>query len=209
MHYFNFFFLFFFYDQHYNPPNFGTEYEPTCQKAKHVIQVNYVNSILSYANQLQDEEFIQLAQQDITVLLLLSDFALSLGDEVLIKQALSIYVRLQDKCSQNVNLYTEIAYATSFTRGTAPIDKKARDKCPVCDKFVNLLDSGSLAQCELGHFWEVCSVTRRVLHSPNTRKCLICKAKSLQPTDENTLTNVILKSCWRCLYCGSGMINSK
>lgn len=180
-----------------------------CQKAKHIVHVNYVNSVLSYANQLQDEEFVQLAQQDITLLLLLSDFALSLGDEALVKQALSIYVRLRDKCPQNEDLYAEIAYATSFTRESAPIDKKARDKCPVCDKFVNLLDGGSLAQCESGHFWEVCSVTRRVLYSPNIRKCLVCKAKSLQPTDENTLTNVILKSCWRCLYCGSGLINSK
>ncbi|KAL9544041.1 hypothetical protein MBANPS3_007828 [Mucor bainieri] len=194
----------------YKPPNFGPDYASICQKAKQTVQVNYVNAVLSYANELPEQAFPALSQQDITLLLLLADLALDLCDEVLIKQALITFVRIQDQIPQAGDLLTEIAFATSFTAtSTAITDKKARNKCPVCEANVHFIGSASnpLAQCEAGHFWEICSVTRTVLHSPNVRKCPSCKAKSLRPTEEDTLTNFVLKSCCKCLYCGSGWIN--
>ncbi|GAN07502.1 hypothetical protein MAM1_0163d06999 [Mucor ambiguus] len=194
----------------YKPPNFGPDYTSTCQKAKQIVQVNYVNAVLSYANELPEQDFSELNQQDITLLLLLADFALDLRDEALIKQALITFVRIQDQFPQAYDLLTEIAFATSFTATSAAIDKKARNKCPVCEANVHFIDGASnpLAQCEAGHFWEICSVTRTVLHSPNVQKCLFCKAKSLRPTNEDTFTNTVLKSCCKCLYCGSGWISS-
>ncbi|KAG1112790.1 hypothetical protein G6F42_014639 [Rhizopus arrhizus] len=192
------------------PPNFGPDYSSVCQKAKQTVQANYVDAVLSHANELPEQGFSQLNQQDVTLLLLLADFALVLRDEALIKQALDTFVKIQDTFPQAGDLLTEIAFATSFTPSSAAIDKKARNKCPVCEANVHLIEGAhnSLAQCEAGHFWEICSVTRTVLHSPNVRKCLSCKAKSLQPTEEETFTNVVLKSCCKCLYCGSGWINS-
>ncbi|KAK4514715.1 Tlg2-vesicle protein [Mucor velutinosus] len=194
----------------YKPPNFGPDYASTCQKAKQIVQAKYVNAVLSYANELPEQEFSTLNQQDVTLLLLLADLALSLRDEALIKQALITFVRIQDKFPQAGDLLSEIAFATSFTTSSAAIDKKARNKCPVCEANVYFIDGASnpLAQCEAGHFWEICSVTRTVLHSPTVRKCLSCKAKSLRPTEESTFTNVVLKGCCKCLYCGSGWINS-
>ncbi|KAL0143524.1 hypothetical protein V8B55DRAFT_1478332 [Mucor lusitanicus] len=195
----------------YKPPNFGPDYVATCYKAKQTVQANYVNAVLSYANELPEPEFAALNQQDMTLLLLLADFALDLRDEASIKQALVTYVKIQDMFPQEAgDLLTEIAFATSFATTSVAIDKKARNKCPVCEASVRLIDGAlnPLAQCEAGHFWEICSVTRAVLNSPNVRKCLSCKAKSLQPTDEETLTTIVLKSCCKCLYCGSGWINS-
>ncbi|CEP09219.1 hypothetical protein [Parasitella parasitica] len=98
------------------------------------MQINYANSILSYANRLPDKEFSQLTEQDIAVLVSISDSALSLRDEALIKQALSIYVRIHDEFPQFGDLMTEIAYANSFSPESPPIDRKGRSKCPVCDK---------------------------------------------------------------------------
>lgn len=194
----------------YKPPNFGPDYSSTCQKAKQTVQANYVNAVLTYANELPEHDFSKANQQDVTLLLLLADIALNLRDEALIQQALATFVRIQGKFPQTGDLLTEIAFATSFTASSAAIDKKARNKCPVCEANVHLIEGATnpLAQCEAGHFWEICSVTRTVLHSPNVRKCLSCKAKSLRPTEEDTFTNVILKSCCKCLYCGSGWINS-
>ncbi|KAI8647264.1 transcription factor IIIC subunit delta N-term-domain-containing protein [Parasitella parasitica] len=199
--------------QNYDPLDFGTEYETTCQKARRTVQINYTNSILSHADQLPDKEFSQLTEQDIAALVSISDSALALCDKPLIKQALNVYVRIHDKFPQFGDLLTEIAYATTFSPESPPIDRKGRNKCPVCEKTVNLLNSGTsyslLAQCEAGHFWEICSMTRTVLHSPKFRKCLVCDAKSLQPTDQDTLSNFILTNCCKCLYCGSGLINSR
>lgn len=54
---------------------------------------------------------------------------------------------------------------------------------------------------------ELCSMTRRVLSTPNTRKCSTCGVKSLQPGRDELLADVILTNCYKCIVCGSGLVN--
>lgn len=170
--------------------------------------------------------FFHSTEQDIMVLLLLTDSAMIFGQETVVKQSLALYKRLQDQFV-DLDLESEIAYAISFDPCDAPQDRKPREKCPVCDELVNIIDGGLVAQCNAGHFWgklahysiyqllltlfafvELCSMTKRVLYAPNTRKCVTCGAKSLQPTNQKqSLTDFILTNCWKCIYCGSGLLN--
>jgi hypothetical protein len=74
------------------------------------------------------------------------------GQETIVKQSLALYKRLQDQFV-DLDLESEIAYATAFDPCDAPHDRKAREKCPVCDELVNIIDDGLVAQCNAGHFW--------------------------------------------------------
>lgn len=180
--------------------------------------------IFHFALQLSGEKFAQFSEQDKMVLLLMCDSALAINNASLTGQCLEVYMRLQDNFNE-LGLYEEIAYASS-SHGYHTA--KAREKCPVCDELIHAINDSTLAQCEAGHFWgkkifftrfigllinfffcpELCSITRRVLYSPSTRKCSICGAKSLQPSNDDSLTNNILKHCCRCIYCGGGLLNS-
>lgn len=64
-----------------------------------------------------------------------------------------------------------------------------------------------MARFNLTYFLELCSMTKRVLYTPHTRKCVTCGAKSLQPSGDETLTDIILTNCYKCILCGSGLLN--
>ena len=90
--------------------------------------------------------------QDILVLLLLSDTAVVSKDRSLVKRTLEIYTRLQDKFPK-LDLYNEIAFASSSEDQNMVFEPKAREKCLVCDEHVQTINNSTLAQCSAGHFW--------------------------------------------------------
>ncbi|OBZ86812.1 hypothetical protein A0J61_05138 [Choanephora cucurbitarum] len=191
----------------YSPQVFEDELKAVVGKSKDVIQNNYFSNILDFALKIPDEEFANLKDQDILVLLLLSDTAVVSKDRSLVKRTLEIYTRLQDKFPK-LDLYNEIAFASSSEDQNMVFEPKAREKCLVCDEHVQTINNSTLAQCSAGHFWELCSMTKRILHSPNSRKCVTCGLKSLRSNGEEEafLTRVILDSCLHCIYCGSGLL---
>ncbi|CAO3693248.1 unnamed protein product [Rhizopus microsporus] len=189
--------------KHYNLLQATSAFEDTCRKAKHIIQLYYLSHTLDLALRLSDDEFSNLGEQDMTELLILSDLALALRDEQLIQTASQVYTRLQ-KSFSFLDLEQELEYATRFNlQSSAEYTLKPREKCPVCSEAVNAIGNSSLAQCNAGHLWELCSITKRVLRETKARKCLTCGAKSLIAKD-NTFTDAILRGCSRCINCGSG-----
>lgn len=173
------------------------------QARNHTME-QYLNCIFTFALQLPDEKFTQFNEEDKMSLLVLADLALLKNSAKLNQNTLDIYVKLQDKFP-NLNLYEEIAYLSS---PEGPFKVKAREKCPVCDEMVQSIDGGTIAQCNAGHFWELCGITRRVLFSPSTRKCSFCGIKSLLPSNDGSLTDIIISHCVRCIYCGAGLQSS-
>ncbi|KAI8057552.1 uncharacterized protein B0P05DRAFT_591248 [Gilbertella persicaria] len=195
--------------KNYSPQVFEHELKQAYTSASALIQTHYLSTILGFALNLSDQEFVGLSEQDKMVLLLLSDTAVMTGNDAMIQKSMEIYARLQDKFP-DLDLYKEISYVTSAKDASIVFEPKAREKCLVCQAHVQVINSSSLAQCDAGHFWELCSMTKRVLHSPITRKCVSCGAKSLYPDEkENTLiTNVILTHCSWCIHCGSALVVS-
>jgi hypothetical protein len=113
---------------------------------------NLLNSMVKDLSLLHQHTTYTFTEQDIMVLLLLTDSAMLFGQETVVKQCLALYKRLQEKFV-DLDLEYEIAYATSFDPCDAPQDRKAREKCPVCDELVNIIEGGLVAQCNAGHFW--------------------------------------------------------
>lgn len=128
---------------------FANEFFKICIDAKQKILIHFLTYIFYFALQLPDEKFCQFSEQDKMVLLLLCDFALSLGSKLLTGQCLEVYMKLQDKFSE-LGLYQEIAYTSS---PDGPYKSNSREKCPVCDELVRSIGDSTLAQCDAGHFW--------------------------------------------------------
>jgi hypothetical protein len=86
-------------------------------------------------------------------LLLLTDSSLNLGNADLVKIALEVYLKLKDNFPWLV-LLSEIEFATNYKPGvTSKEIGRAREKCPVCDGFVNFIDHSLFGVCDDGHVW--------------------------------------------------------
>ncbi|GAA5804303.1 hypothetical protein HPULCUR_009790 [Helicostylum pulchrum] len=152
--------------KHYRLIAYETELQEICTAAKEKTTTHFLFYVFRFALQLPDERLSQFSSDDQNVLLLLCDYALYLGTDLLREQCMDIYMKLQEK--YKLDLYHEIAYCSS---PDGPFALASREKCHVCDEPVSAIGDSNLAQCAAGHFWELCSITRRVLYSPDTRKC--------------------------------------
>lgn len=84
---------------------------------------------------------------------MIADSSLNLGDANLLKDALKLYLLLQEVFPWLL-LHDEIEYARNYDAANSePASIKAREKCPVCDEYVNIVENTLFAQCDTGHFW--------------------------------------------------------
>jgi hypothetical protein len=124
-------------------------FESICEQAQKKTISHYLAYIFYFALNLPGDQFT--SEEDKMALLLLADFALSLG--LVRDQTLEVYMKLQDKF-EDLNLYQEIAHLSNPEKEKEPFEKKAREKCPVCDELVQSIGgSSTMAQCAAGHFW--------------------------------------------------------
>ncbi|EIE84674.1 hypothetical protein RO3G_09384 [Rhizopus delemar RA 99-880] len=152
--------------KHHDLVTMNSEFQDACKQAKLAIHLNYLCNVLDFALRLPDKDFCCLGEQDVMELLLLSDHALAIQNENAIKTALKIYTKLQANFPA-LDLSEEIEYTHSFgSQSTGNYTPRPREKCPVCDELVSNINNTSLAQCNAGHFWELCSITKRVLSDP-------------------------------------------
>ncbi|KAI8971862.1 hypothetical protein BDF20DRAFT_886883 [Mycotypha africana] len=194
--------------ENYRPCYFEEDLTSACEEAKLCLQSNFLYNVFNYALETLEDRSEQWTDEDITMVLLLCDFALTLKDRKLLECTAAIYSKLQDEYP-SIEVQEELIYAKTFKADSesSPPERKPREKCPVCEAQVYIL-SDSIAQCDTGHFWELCSLTQKVLSTPNTRKCFSCGAKALPAgnNDANTLVNFIVRKCTKCIFCGSDLI---
>ncbi|KAI9474236.1 MAG: transcription factor IIIC subunit delta N-term-domain-containing protein [Benjaminiella poitrasii] len=193
----------------YTPREFDSEFNPLVEEAKMLVQSTFVANILNYVLELSDDEFSQFTEQDITVLLLLSDssFVSNTETNLVLPLSLKVYERLQTTFP-NLNLEQVIQFAKDYSQGDDAdvIKQQKREICPVCDKHIQIFSDKLMGVCQAGHFWQLCAITKRVLYTPVVRACVACGSKSLEPTQDKSLTNTILKSCDKCIQCGNAFI---
>ncbi|KAI8370498.1 transcription factor IIIC subunit delta N-term-domain-containing protein [Radiomyces spectabilis] len=179
------------------PIEAATYLKNICDKAQKLAWGNYLTAILQYLLDMSDAEFQSYHDDDIMVMLLLCDRALRQIDAPrhLVELSKDVYERIGrvfPSSSVYTSLDTELDRAMALLGGkeTTLFALVPREKCPVCEELISPSDQ-SLAICQAGHFWEQCSMTLRVLATPNIRKCATCGAKSLKPELYPSAENVL------------------
>ncbi|KAI8882316.1 hypothetical protein K501DRAFT_187044, partial [Backusella circina FSU 941] len=176
--------------------------------AKKSILTHFLSCMLHHSNQLFETNSDDYNDTDIMNMLLLLDFSLTWNDEPLKAIALPLYKKIELKFPE-LNLEDEIQFCESVDEESEEFEVRPREPCPVCSEPVHIFKGTNMSQCQSGHFWEICSITRRVLHSPQVRKCTNCQVKTLRPLEDDTsFTNTILTYCWKCIYCCSEFIDT-
>ncbi|KAI7900588.1 transcription factor IIIC subunit delta N-term-domain-containing protein [Cokeromyces recurvatus] len=177
------------------PQNFKSTLSPLVEESKNLVQATFIANILNYVLQLSDEEFSQFTEQDITVLLILSDSSFTIKNKMgLVQQSLNTYQRLQANFP-DLRLQEIIDFASHYSEedDIEVIKKQKREMCPVCDEYIQVMNDSLMGLCHAGHFWQLCAITKRVLYTRKARKCISCGSRSLEPTKTKSLTNKILK----------------
>ncbi|KAI7867652.1 transcription factor IIIC subunit delta N-term-domain-containing protein [Spinellus fusiger] len=203
------------------PPPVNDELNRLHEKASKMVQHFHIMSVLSFILDCSDEEFKKFDDDDVMVIQLLCDSALSESsiESLLLDTVLKTHTALE-RCLPELGPFTVLL--EEIERAAANVaDRKEKksvgyEKCPICTALV-IPSKGTFATCLSGHTWEQCCMTMRVILTPNARKCINCNAKSLQPgsiralrpsnddPDRLSLTDTILTKCFKCFKCGYGL----
>ncbi|KAI8327700.1 transcription factor IIIC subunit delta N-term-domain-containing protein [Chlamydoabsidia padenii] len=191
-------------------------------KCRHYVTCNLFQSILSYINDQDDNQWNLMTDNDIAQILIWCDGFLSeviglqemLPVSSMLQPVKTTYQKLQQHCASSprlMNISASMAIVESAINGNTVMNMniESRQNCPAYTFCV----------CSAGHVFSRCGVTLQPITSPTYQSCIKCDSMRL-PSSSNgldqqrppsliSLSDAVLSNCWMCIYCGSDMETKK